>query len=483
MIEFKLALRYLSLRKKGLSRSLISIFSIGMITLIVWLLLVFLSVLEGVEKRWLQKVLSVTSPLRITPTEKYFASYDYQADLFSSSALYSPRTLGEILTANAPSYDALEDGELPLVMTPELDTQGHIIHPVERLKTALMGITYEEYELSGALLQLKLLRTDQAHASPTVTNFSQVTYLLNRPEHADDLILEKLPPYANIAASNPVILPKSYQDNGVRLGDEGHLSYQSILATKITEQKIPIYVQGFYDPGMMSLGGKCLLAPAEIVRTINKSSGLAFLDPKLSNGLFIRLNDLKKTKSLEKHIQNALQKQEIDAYWKVTPYTEYEFSKDLIQQFQSDKALFLLIGVLILLIASSNIISSLVLLVQDRRKEIGVLQALGMAKIRVISIFAIAGALIGFFATLTGIILAVLTMANIDAIALILGNTLGITLLNTPLFAEGLPKTLSVSAISFIAVATPIFSLLAGLIAAYKAAKIKPAHILKESSQ
>ena len=61
----------------------------------------------------------------------------------------------------------------------------------------------------------------------------------------------------------------------------------------------------------------------------------------------------------------------IEKYWKVETYQEYEFAKDLMQQFQSDKYLFTMIGILILLVACTNIISLLVLLVSDKKKEIG----------------------------------------------------------------------------------------------------------------
>ena len=46
-----------------------------------------------------------------------------------------------------------------------------------------------------------------------------------------------------------VVLPKSFRDAGILLGDRGTLSYVSPTASVIEEQHIPIFVAGFYDPG------------------------------------------------------------------------------------------------------------------------------------------------------------------------------------------------------------------------------------------
>ena len=82
---------------------------------------------------------------------------------------------------------------------------------------------------------------------------------------------------------------------------------------------------------------------------------------------------------MKEEILQALKRDGLDNYWKVTTFREYDFAKDLIQQFQSDKYLFALVGMIILIVACCNIISMLVLLVNDKKREIGILQAMGLA--------------------------------------------------------------------------------------------------------
>jgi len=52
LFELSIARKYLLPRKRQISLSLISIMSVGVISLVVWLVLVFLSVIAGIEKGW-----------------------------------------------------------------------------------------------------------------------------------------------------------------------------------------------------------------------------------------------------------------------------------------------------------------------------------------------------------------------------------------------------------------------------------------------
>src|SRR5271168_872733 len=95
MFEILVAIKYLLPKKRQLSVSLISLMSVLVISLVVWLVLVFLSVTDGIEKKWLDKLTSLHAPLRITPTEAYYASYYYQIDSFSAASQFHSKTLIE----------------------------------------------------------------------------------------------------------------------------------------------------------------------------------------------------------------------------------------------------------------------------------------------------------------------------------------------------------------------------------------------------
>jgi lipoprotein-releasing system permease protein len=167
----------------------------------------------------------------------------------------------------------------------------------------------------------------------------------------------------------------------------------------------------------------------------------------------------------------------ISPYWKIETYRDYKFSKDLLEQFQSDKMLFTLIGVIILIVACCNIISLLVLLVNDKKKEIATLQAMGASKKSIALIFGSCGVFIGVLSSFLGILAAIFTLKNLSVLVSFLNLIQGREVFNPSFFGDKLPNSFSMESLIFILIITPIISLLAGLIPAIKAMKLNPSKI------
>ena len=169
----------------------------------------------------------------------------------------------------------------------------------------------------------------------------------------------------------------------------------------------------------------------------------------------------------------------ISSYWQIIPYYEYDFAKALISQFQSDRYLFTLVGLLILTVACSNVISLLLLLVNDKKHEIGVLLSLGAKKRSIALIFGGIGIVIGFISSLFGIALASFTLSHIDLFVKFLSSIEGRDAFSPLFYGDSLPNQMSFKALLFVLIASPILSFLAGLIPAIKACKLKPSAILR----
>ena len=173
-----------------------------------------------------------------------------------------------------------------------------------------------------------------------------------------------------------IALPKSFRDAGVLIGDRGFLSYYSPTASMLQEQQVPIFVAAFYDPGIIPIGGKYLLANRELTSLI-RSSHPPDDKTAMTNGINIRFNDLAQVDRVKGLLLEALKKQGISHYWNVETYKEYEFTKEILHELQSQKNLFMMIAVVIVLVACSNIISMLIILVNDKKGEIGILRSMG----------------------------------------------------------------------------------------------------------
>ena len=80
-----------------------------------------------------------------------------------------------------------------------------------------------------------------------------------------------------------------------------------------------------------------------------------------------------------------------------------------------DNVMFVILSVLVL-IASMNIISGLVMLVKNKGRDIGILRTMGLTEASVLRVFFLVGASTGLVGTLMGVIVGVLFAVYIDQI-------------------------------------------------------------------
>lgn len=705
MFELSVACKYLIPRRRQLSVSIISLISILVISLVVWLIVVFFSVTDGLEKSWVQKLTALTAPVRIMPKEAYYQSYYYNIDSISESSGYTPKTIGEKRSSSLTNpYDPDIDEETPAYWpAPDRDANGElkdlvklVYQSVDDLK-GVPGLKAQDFELSFSHLYLQLTRdlstlpySRQAGSTRSALNYPtylgqfeannvklnqtllpirledinnllsllgtaekfdqdsnttdevysfdaatvqkrlmsffqaiQVQKLKTRasgwplprllwpaqadwtviaivrndriarliiPTNSQDTFLIQqdleeqniqstvgrlqietstltltLPsqPALKISAKTPlivaagiafpvelissslsqakkvgdilfhanvsiqgtslegiipfrglelaeikdqgdlnqalwvhhtsdglftlprdadvgdgVLLPKSFKDVGVLVGDRGYLTYVTPTTSTLQEQRLPIYVAGFYDPGIIPIGGKFILANRDVTSLIRS----AHQDEKvMTNGINIRFDHLDQAEEVKERLQKAFKAKGIDRYWTIETYREYEFTRGIIQELQSQKNLFTLIAIVIILVACSNIISMLVILVNDKKVEIGILRSMGASSKSIALIFGLAGGVIGMIGSLVGISAAILTLRYLDVLIGFISRIQGHQMLNAAFYGDVLPQELSYEALSFVLGATMVISLLAGIVPAVKACLVRPSSILRSA--
>lgn len=485
MFEFYIACKYLTPRRKTFSTSFVAFVSIFVIALVVWLILLFLSVTSGLEKKWVQRLTSLHAPIRLTPTEFYYHSYYYQVDRFSSASDYTLKTIGEKALARLTDpYCSEVDPEMPTTMAPpDRFENGMLKDPVQgayallhSLQTKHPTLTFQDYEIAGALLRIEKKKSGK------IAQLSQVSYLLSLPEknpYFSSLLIEYHPELAHSAGIAPLILPKAYQDQGIQVGDRGTLGYSASSAVSFQEQRLPFLIVGFYDPGIIPMGNRCVIAPMDMTRAIRTASAAMMLDTIPQNGIFVWTRDPQSVAALVEQLRHGLRDAGLASYWHVLSYEDFEFSKDLVQQFRSDKTLFMLIAILILLVACCNILSLLLLLVHEKRREIAILQSMGASRMSIAWVFGLCGGVMGSVGSLVGTGAALLTLHYLDVLVAGLSALQGHTAFHPAFFGQTLPNQFSVEALGFVLIVTPLLSLIAGIIPAYKAVCVAPSIALR----
>ncbi len=147
---------------------------------------------------------------------------------------------------------------------------------------------------------------------------------------------------------------------------------------------------------------------------------------------------------------------------------------------QTEKIAMFVILTLIMIVASFNIVSSLIMLVKDKTADIAILRTMGASKAMIMRIFFICGSSIGLVGTITGVILGVSFAKNIETIRLFLQDISG-TAIFDPLvyFLSYLPAKIYSNDILTIVGISLSLSFLATIYPAFRAAKLDPATALK----
>jgi lipoprotein-releasing system permease protein len=151
-----------------------------------------------------------------------------------------------------------------------------------------------------------------------------------------------------------------------------------------------------------------------------------------------------------------------------------------IDALKVERTVMFLILTLIILVAAFNIVSSMIMLVNDKNKNIALLRTLGMTRLGVMRIFLICGSSIGVVGTFLGLAIGLLFSANINNIKIWLEGVTDTTLFNpTIYFLSTLPSKIFISDVVMITSMALILSFLATIYPAYRASKLNPAEVLR----
>jgi lipoprotein-releasing system permease protein len=135
---------------------------------------------------------------------------------------------------------------------------------------------------------------------------------------------------------------------------------------------------------------------------------------------------------------------------------------------------------MIVLVAALNIISGLIMLVQDKAHDIAILRTMGATRGAIMRIFLITGAAIGVSGTLAGLVLGLLFARNVESIRQVLNKLMGANLFPAELyFLSRLPSIVDVRDVAAVVAMSLVLALLATLYPSWRAAKLDPVEALR----
>lgn len=152
----------------------------------------------------------------------------------------------------------------------------------------------------------------------------------------------------------------------------------------------------------------------------------------------------------------------------------------LFNAIQVERNVMFLILLLIIVVAAFNLISSMIMLVNNKSRDIGILRTLGVTKYQLIKIFIMNGFLIGFIGTILGLILGMLFCFNINEIKSFIEIFIDSELFSQEIyFFANLPVIIDYTEVITIVSISLILSFVATIYPSYKASEIQPIHLIK----
>jgi lipoprotein-releasing system permease protein len=147
---------------------------------------------------------------------------------------------------------------------------------------------------------------------------------------------------------------------------------------------------------------------------------------------------------------------------------------------QVERNVMFLILTLIIVVAAFNVISSQIMLVNDKGKGIAILRTMGATQGMILRIFFMTGASVGLVGTIAGSVLGIAFALNIETIREWIQDLSGTNLFNPEIyFLSQLPADLDPHEVIAVVVMALVLSFLASIFPARRAARLDPVEVLR----
>ncbi len=251
---------------------------------------------------------------------------------------------------------------------------------------------------------------------------------------------------------------------GARVGDRITLIAPEATATIVGAMpRLKEYtVIGVFEVGMFEYDSSYIFMPLPAAQ-------LFFRYPGSVTGLEVMVEDMEAAPAVGSAIEQAVDREVTAVDWK-------QLNKHFFNSLKVERNVMFLILTLIILVAAFNIISSMIMLVNDKSKAIAILRTMGATPGAVMRIFFLCGSAIGVLGTLLGFLLGLGFASNIEVIRGWLEQLTGTELFAAEIyFLSTLPAEVQADDVVLVVGMALALSFLATLYPAWRAARISPA--------
>lgn len=420
--ELFIGLRYLKAKRKQTFISVISFISILGIMVGVTALIIVLSVMTGFEETLKEKILGVNAHVVVTELGQGMKDYN--------------RLAGEVREVPGVA------GATPFTYNQAMiSSDGGVIGAVIRgldSKTAGSVMILPERVKEGSLEGINVPFDDSAATGSE-------------------------------AGAPGIVIGKELARNiGAELGDS--VNVISPMGTMTPAGPVPrmaaFKVTGIFELGMYEYDSSLAFISLE-------NSQRFFRLGDTVTGIEVKAADIYKSEELADDIMTKLK----GPYW---TRTWMDMNRNLFSALKLEKVAMFIILTLIILVAALNIISTLIMVVMEKGKDIAILKSLGATSGGIMKIFMIEGMVIGVVGTFLGTVLGLMAALNLEKIVGYIETTFNFKVLPPSVYyIDRLPSKVEPMVVLAIVVISISISFLATLYPSWQASRFDPAEGLR----
>jgi len=423
--EWALSLRYLKAKRQQIFISLITWISVGGVAVGVMALIVVLAVMSGFEDVLKHKIVGTNAHVVVLQLDSHRLT-DYEPLL--ERVQRAPHVV-----AVAPFVYS------QVMLSSRTNAMGVVIRGIEPTREQLVTDLIKNIREGG----LERLREEVSHASKAEEEvFSRPPGLVIGRELAKNLntfVGDELTVVSPIGTLTPAgMMPKYRRFEVVAIFDSGMFEYDTSLA---------------------------FISLPTAQRFLNLGDAVT--------GLQVKVDDVDRAPQ----VAQALRRELGFPYW-TRDWTE--MNRNLFAALRVEKVTMFVILALIVLVAAFNIVSTLIMMVMEKRRDIAILKAMGATNQAIMKIFVLQGLLIGTAGTLAGALGGIMLASSLERIRRFLEGLLQMSVFPKDVYYfDQLPVKLQGLDFTLITLAAIILSFLATLYPAWNAARLDPVEILR----
>jgi len=254
---------------------------------------------------------------------------------------------------------------------------------------------------------------------------------------------------------------------GVRTGDVVTLIAPAgqVTPAGVVPRIKQMAVAGTFDSGHYEYDSTLVLLHHEDAQRIFRLEG--------PTGIRLKLRDLHQARTVAQELASSLSGDLLIRDWT-------QQNRTWFAAVQLEKRMMFIILTLIVAVAAFNLVSTLVMTVQDKRADIAILRTLGASPRSIMGIFVVQGAMVGVIGTLAGLLLGLGIALNIDVIVPAIERLLSASFLPKDIYLiSRMPSDPQSADIVPVGVISLVLAFVATLYPSWRASRVNPAEALR----